>query len=75
MPDTFLFVRRGRTGEVVRGSFADITRDLGPLRCVLAWTEWHTVDGDLSILRLVDSEADRPTVELLDEDQLSAVAA
>lgn len=58
--DAFLILRRNEPDEVVEGTFSTVTRRLGmPLRTVLPDTEWASVDGDLSLIRLRD---DAPAV-------------
>ena len=51
--DVFLVLRYGHEDRVVDGTFAEVTASLGKrLRPVLPWTEWASVDGDLSLLRI-----------------------
>jgi hypothetical protein len=53
MRDVFLVLRYGKPDEVVSGTFAGLAAELGaPLRPVLPWIEWVSVDGDLSLIRL-----------------------
>jgi hypothetical protein len=53
MRDVFLVLRFGQPDEVVEATFAVLAAELGsPLRPVLPWVGWASVDGDLSLIRL-----------------------
>jgi hypothetical protein len=55
--DTFLVMRYGHRDEAVTAPFATVAARLGVrLRPVLPWTEWASVDGQISIVRLRGQE-------------------
>lgn len=52
-PDVFLVLQFGQPDRVVAGSFARVAASVDrPLRPVLPWTEWASVDGEASVIRL-----------------------